>query len=230
MPATIDRLDNQDIPLQIVLLVDASESVRPSLKIIQDAAAAFVTSLHSQDRVMLVLFNSEIQSFEQTTTNHETVLREIRNAQAQGITRLNDAMLLAMKYLEGKPGRKAIVCFTDGQDTSGTSSQAAVVNAAAQFGFPIYMIGAGAAMELETLKTILREFAEINSGRALFIQSLGRLRDAFIEVAAELRAAYVLNYYTQISPDSRWHTLSVATTDPAYTVRARRGFFARSRN
>ncbi len=227
MPVSVDRLDNQEVPLQIVLLFDVSESVRDSLQNIQDAAVAFVESLNPQDRVMLVFFNSQIRSFEQKTDDREPVIREIRQAQAQGTTKLYDAMLLGMKYLEGKPGRKAIVCFTDGQDTSGTSSRVAVMNAAAEFGFPIFTIGTGAALELTTLKTILSEFAEMNSGRAFFIQSISKLRDAFIEVATELRSAYVLNYYTRISPDGRWHDLSIRTTDPAYTVRARKGFFAK---
>ncbi len=227
MPVNIDRLDNQDVPLQIVLLFDVSESIRPSLKTIQDAAIAFVDSLNPQDRVMLVLFNSEIHCYEQQTEDRKPIIREIRNAQARGMTKLYDSMLIGMKYLEGKPGRKAIVCFTDGQDTSGTSSRVAVLNAAARFGYPIYTIATGAGLELETLRIILREFAEINSGRAFFIQSVHKLRDAFIEVAAELRSAYVLNYYTRIPPDGRWHNLSLSATDPQYTVHARKGFFAR---
>jgi len=226
IPVTADRLDNQEVPLQIVLLVDVSESIRDSLKTTQDVAIAFVDGLNPKDRVMLVLFNSEIRAFEQTTDDRKRIVTEIKNAQAQGMTRLYDSMLLGMQYLNGKPGRKAIVCFTDGENTSGTSSRAAVLNAAARFGYPIYTIGTGAGLELTSLQTLLREFADINGGRAFFIQSVHKLRDAFAEVATELRSAYVLNYYTRIPPDGRWHDLSISTADPGYTVHARKGFFA----
>ena len=145
------------------------------------------------------------------------------------MTKLYDSMLMGMKYLEGRTGRKAIVCFTDGQDTSGTSSGAAIMSAAENFGYPIYMIGAGAGLELASLQILLRGFAEINGGRAFFIQSLAKLREAFSEVAAELRSAYVLNYYTQVPPDGRRHNLSIRTVDPAYTVHGRKGFNARSK-
>jgi VWFA-related protein len=131
-----------------------------------------------------------------------------------------------MKLLTDKRGRKAIVCFTDGQDTSGTTSRIAVRNAAAQFGYPIYTIGAGAGLELSSLKIILSDFAEISGGRAFFIQNLRKLREAFMEVAAELRSAYVLYYYTQVLPDGRWHELKVSAVDPQYSVHARKGFFA----
>jgi VWFA-related protein len=133
-----------------------------------------------------------------------------------------------MQYLAGKPGRKAIVCFTDGEDTAGTQSRLTVLNAAARSGYPIYAIGAGAGLGLSTLQMILREFAEINGGKALFIPSLRKLREAFAEAAAELRSAYVLNYYTRIPPDGQWHELKVTTKDPACTVYARKGFFARN--
>jgi len=226
MPVSADRLDNQDMPLQIVLLFDISESMQPVLKTTQEAALAFMDSLRLQDRVMLVLFNSEIHSCEQTTDDRGPIIREIRKAQARGATRLYESLLLGMKYLKGKPGRRAMVCFTDGEDTSGRLSRTEVLNAAARFGIPIYTIGAGAGLELASLQIILRQFAEMNSGRAIFIQNVHKLRDAFNEVAAELRSAYVLNYYTRVASDGRWHDLSVRTTDPEYTVHARKGFFA----
>lgn len=228
LPVTVDRFDNQEVPLHIVLLVDTSESVQDSLGTIQDAAIAFVDSLHKQDRVTLILFNSEIVAFRQLTDDRNPIIQSIKNARAGGTTRLYDSMILGMRQLEGKSGRKAIVCFTDGEDTSGTSSRSDALTTAARHGYPIYTIGAGAGMELSTLKMILQEFADTNGGRAFFIQSLHKLRNTFEDVAAELRSAYVLNYYTRIPPDGSWHDLSVRTVDPQLSVHARKGFFAES--
>jgi len=228
LPVILDGLDNPDVPLEIALLFDASDSLRDSLKTTQDAAVAFVESLNQKDRVLLVLFNSEIRFFAQTTDDREPILREIRKAEARGMTKLYDALLFGLKYLQGKPGRKAIVCFTDGQNTSGSSSRTDVLSAAARAGLPIYTIGAGAGLEMASLQIILREFADINGGRAFFLQNLRKLREAFMEVAAELRSAYVLHYYTRVPPDGRWHALDIRTLDPADSVRTRKGFFAAS--
>ncbi len=227
MPAAVDRVDSQEVPLQVVLLVDLSESIRPSLRTVQEAAITFLDSLKPADRVLLILFNSELQTFEQNTDSRKALIGEIEHSRAHGMTRLYDAMIAGMKYLEGKPGRKAIVCFTDGQDTAGTLSGTAALNAAARFGYPIYMIGSGAGLELDSLKLLLRQFAEVNSGRAYFIQNINKLREAFNKVSEELRAAYVLNYYTNVAQDGRWHNLSVTTVDPSFTVHGRKGFFAR---
>jgi VWFA-related protein len=229
VPVTIDRLDSQDVPLQIVLLLDLSESMADSLNSIQDAAVAFVQSQNPGDRVTLIFFNSEIRLYPQTTDDREPVIREIRSARAEGRTRLYDAMLLGMRYLEQKPGRKAIVCFTDGENTAGTSSRLAVLDAAAHFGYPIYAIASGAGLELTTLQILLNEFAEVNSGKAFFIQSLRKLREAFLEVEAELRSAYVLRYYTGVPPDGRRHDVAIRAVDPTYSVHARKGFFAEKR-
>jgi VWFA-related protein len=227
-PVAIDRLDSPDVPIEIALLVDVSESVADSLHTIQDAASAFLESLHPQDRVLLVLFNSEIRSLPQTTDDRTPLLGEIRNARARGLTKLYEALLLGMRHLDGKSGRKAIVCFTDGENTAGSVSRMTALTAAARAGHPIYAIGAGAGLGLSTLQMILRDFAEINGGRAFFIESPRRLREAFAEVSSELRSAYVLNYYTRVPADGRWHDLDVRPKNPAHTVHARKGFFARS--
>ncbi len=224
--APIDRLDHRDAPLQIVLLVDISESVSANLKYIQDAASAFIESLNPQDRVMLVFFNSEIRVYPQIAESRTPLFAAIRSARAEGATRLYDALLLAIRHLDGKSGRKAIVCFTDGQDTSGTTARTTALNAAARFGCPVYTIGAGAGLEMDSLKIILRDFAEPGGGKAFFIQSLRKLREAFEQVARELHSGYVLSYYTRIPPDDKWHKLSVTSADPEHKIHARKGFFA----
>ncbi len=226
MPVYIDRIDNPDVPLQIVLMLDVSESIKESLNTVQAAATVFLESLNPEDRVVLILFNSAIHAFPQTTDDRELIFKEIKNAQARGGTKLYEALLLGMQYLASKPGRKAIVCFTDGQDTSSKSSRTDALDAAAQLGYPIYVIGAGAALKLTTSKMILNQFAEINSGKAFFIESLKKLREAFAEVAMELRSAYVLSYYTRIVPDGQWHDVSIHTTNAGHIVNARKGFFA----
>ena len=227
-PAPVDRLDSQTVPLQIALLLDLSESMRPSLPMTQDAAVSFVEALDPGDRVTLVLFNSDIRCIPQVTDDREPILDAIRNSRPQGNTRLYDALLFAMKYLDGKPGRRAIVCFSDGEDTADSSSLKVVTTAAAQYGCPIYTIGAGEGLRSPGLQHILRQLASVNSGRAFFVKDLQKLRAAFAEAASELRSAYVLNYYTQVPSDGAWHNLNISVANPLYKVHARRGFYARS--
>jgi len=226
-PVPINQLHDQEVPLQIALLVDTSESIRDSVQSVKEAAAEFVKGMHRDDRVMLVLFSSEIHTYAQSTDDREEVLSKIRDIRPGGMTRLYDAILTGIKYLDGKPGRKALVCFTDGQDTSNTSSGTAVFRAVARSGHPFYAVGAGAGLELESLQILLGQFAELNGGRAFFIQNFRKLRDALLRVGAELRSAYVIDYYTRVPADGRWHEIGIQTSNPDYAVRARKGFYAK---
>ncbi len=222
------RLDSAEVPLQVTLLLDTSSSMREALPVIQDAAVFFVDSLHRGDRVTLIPFNSEIQSFPQLLDDLEPIRQAIQSTRASGATRLYDALLFAMKYLADKEGRKAIVVFSDGEDTGRSSSLNLVLNAAARYGYPIYAIGAGAALDRDSLKLVLRQLAEINSGRHYYVEDPSELRDTFGKVAEELRSAYVLNYYTQVPQDGRWHDIEIGLPNPRYKIHSRRGFYARA--
>lgn len=223
-----DRLDSGQVPLQVALLLDTSESMREALPSTQEAAAYFVESLSPGDRVTLIPFNSDIRSVHQLTDDRTPILHAIRSTQAVGGTKLYDALLFAMKHLSGKEGRKAIVAFSDGEDTARSSSINIVLSAAARYGFPIYTIGAGAGLRRDSLKRVMRQLADINSGKMYVVEDPRDLRSAFAEVSSELRSAYVLNYYTQVPFDGRWHDVKIALASPKYRVHCRRGFYAKA--
>jgi Ca-activated chloride channel family protein len=222
-----ERLDSETVPLQIALLFDVSESMRDSLEATQEAAIAFVDSLQPADRVTVVFFNSDIRCVSQHADDRTLVLQAIRESHARGGTKLYDALLFAMKQLDGKQGRKAIVAFSDGEDTARTSSLNLVLNAARRYGFPIYTIGAGSGLKRDSLKTVLRQLSTQNGAKAFFVKDPRRLQHAFAEVSSELRSAYVLNYYTAVPSDGRWHDLQITLRDPSRMVHSRNGFLAK---
>ncbi len=222
------RLDTGEVPLRVALLLDTSGSMREALPVTQAAAIDFVESLSSKDRVALIPFNSDVRIFPQITDSKTGIVDAIREAQAIGGTKLYEALLFAMKHLAGKEGRKAIVVFSDGEDTAQSSSINIVLNAAARYGFPIYTIGAGSGLQRDALKRVLRKLAEINSGKTYLVSKPSRLRDAFAEVSKELRAAYVLNYYTRVPFDGRWHDIRIQLANKRYKIHSRKGFYARS--
>src|SRR6266516_1128443 len=215
----IDRLDSGTVPLQITMLLDTSESMREALPTTQEAAVYFVESMNPGDRVTLIPFNTDIRKIPQLTDDPAPIVNAIRGTQARGATKLYDSVLSAMKHLNGKEGRKAIVVFSDGEDTGRGSSLNIVLSAAARYGFPIYTIGAGAGLKRDSLKRVLRQLADINSGKAYFVED-----------PRELRSAYVLNYYTQAPFDGRWHDVKITVSNPKHKVHCRKGFYAKSGN
>jgi VWFA-related protein len=108
-----------DKPFSVVLMLDTSPSTQFRMEDIQDAAITFVSQLRPDDQVMVVSFNDDIKVLSEFTTNRSQLNRAIERARTDDGTRLYDAVDMVMnKYLSRTQGRKAIVLFTDGVDTT----------------------------------------------------------------------------------------------------------------
>ena len=108
-----------DKPFSVVLMLDTSPSTQFRLEDIQNAAVTFVSQLRPDDRVMVVSFNDDIKVLSEFTTDRSKLQRAIERARTDDGTRLYDAVDMVMnQYLSRIQGRKAIVLFTDGVDTT----------------------------------------------------------------------------------------------------------------
>jgi len=108
-----------DKPFAVVLMLDTSPSTQFRLEDIQDAAITFVNQLRPDDRVMVVSFNDDIKVLSEFTTDRGKLHRAIQRAHTDDGTRLYDAVDMVMnQQLARVQGRKAIVLFTDGVDTT----------------------------------------------------------------------------------------------------------------
>jgi len=106
-------------PFTVALVIDTSGSTKYRLDEIQDAAIAFVEQLRPDDRVMIVSFNDKIKVLTQPTTDRNLLRDAIRQTDAGSGTRLYDAVdMIINEYFNRIEGRKAMVLFTDGVDTT----------------------------------------------------------------------------------------------------------------
>jgi VWFA-related protein len=107
-------------PFTVALLLDTSGSTTFHLSEIKDAAITFAKKLRPQDRVLVVTFNEQVLLLTEATNDLDVVTHVIQqNANTGFSTRLYDAIdLVINERLNQIKGRKAIVLFTDGVDTS----------------------------------------------------------------------------------------------------------------
>jgi len=106
-------------PFTVALLIDTSGSTMNKLGEIQDAAIAFVDQLRPDDRVMVVSFSDKIRVLTQPTNDRYALRDAIRRTEPGDGTRLYDAVdQVINQSLNRIEGRKAIVLFTDGVDTT----------------------------------------------------------------------------------------------------------------
>ena len=106
-------------PFTVVLLIDVSPSTSYKIEEIQAAAAAFVQQLNPNDQVMVIEFDSSVHVLTEITGDRDKINKAIRKTGFGDGTSLYEAVDFSLrKRLNKIEGRKAIVLFTDGVDTS----------------------------------------------------------------------------------------------------------------
>lgn len=115
----IEIFNSVEQPFTVVLLLDMSNSTQFQINEIQDAAISFVNQLRRDDKIMVISFDDKVRVLSQPTNNRGVLRNAILRAQFGGGTSLYDAVDSVinqqLRYIEG---RKAIVLFTDGVDTT----------------------------------------------------------------------------------------------------------------
>jgi Ca-activated chloride channel family protein len=129
-------------PITVVLVIDTSGSTQFRLEDIQDAAIAFVSKLKTDDSVMVMSFDDRIEVLSQPTSDRAVITKAIKRTRTGGGTRLYDAVdSIFKKQLATITGRKAVVLFTDGVDTtSHRASYDSTLRLAEESDAPIYSV------------------------------------------------------------------------------------------
>lgn len=111
--------ENATQPFTVALLLDVSDSTAAKLMQIKNAATAFVNELRADDRVLIMSFDKRITILCEATSDRRLLESAISRAQSGGGTSLYDAIdSIVTSRLKRIRGRKAIVLFTDGVDTT----------------------------------------------------------------------------------------------------------------
>jgi von Willebrand factor type A domain len=116
VPHQIAFFGKVSLPFHVVLMLDTSSSTQDKLRVIQQAAMAFVQQLQPADRVKVISFDDKVRDLNEFTSNRETLQAAIYSTRSGEGTKVYDAIELALNTVRRIQGRKAIVIFTDGMD------------------------------------------------------------------------------------------------------------------
>lgn len=110
---------SEETPFTVILMIDTSPSTKYHIDEIHWAALTFVNQLRPADQVMVVAFDQRTKVLCEPTTDKKTLYAAIYKANFGSGTSLYDAVdAVSGLELVNTPGRKAVVIFTDGVDTT----------------------------------------------------------------------------------------------------------------
>lgn len=114
---------NEAQPFTVALVLDMSYSSTFKIDEIQNAAIAFIDQLRPEDKVMVISFDEEVHMLCEATADRKQIYGAIRSTRIATGTSLYEAVDLTMNSrMRSIQGRKAIVLFTDGVDTTSRRS------------------------------------------------------------------------------------------------------------
>ena len=225
-----------DLPLQVGLMVDASNSVRDRFKFEQESAIEFLnqTVRPRYDKAFVVGFDVTPEVTQDFTDNTEALSRGVRALRPGGGTAMYDALYFAcrdklLKEPRNGPVRRAIILLSDGEDNMSHVTREEAIEMALRAEVIVYSISTNiTGGTRHSGDKVLERIADATGGRAFFPFQLNDVANAFVEIQDELRSQYALSYNpSDLRTDGRYHTIEIlAQNHKGLRVRSRRGYYA----
>ena len=230
-PQPITYFDNSIHPISVVVMLDTSGSMTLTIDLLKKAAEQFLIRLLPDDKAKVGAFNDKVQISARFTSDRDELVGAAKDLDFGNETRLWDAVGMSLDELKGVEGRRVILVFTDGDDTSSKIGLGTVIDRARAEEVMIYAIGLesnyfnGQRMVRSKPDRGLRKIADETGGGYFELEKTADLAPTFTRVAQELHSQYVIGF-TPTQLDGRVHKLAVKMKQAGMTARARRSYVA----
>jgi VWFA-related protein len=115
----VEYFQSVESPFTVILLIDVSPSTEYHIDEIHEAAIGFVNQLRPKDKVMVISFDENVHVLSPVTNDRKVLEEAILQADFGSGTGLFEAVdFVINRELKQIEGRKAVVLFTDGVDTT----------------------------------------------------------------------------------------------------------------
>jgi Ca-activated chloride channel family protein len=226
------------LPLRMVFLFDTSSSIRSRFDFEQRAAAQFFRNvMRAGDQAAIISVASDPRLEIPLTGDVTRLVNTLGNMKAQGATALYSAMAQAARMLRNVDGRHVMVVLSDGTDTASGITLAQALTEVQRSDTVIYTVhstGIAPSLNLQDLggEYVLKAMAEDTGGKAFFPpifedtkKETRDLDEIYRRVAAEVRAQYVLTYYSKNTATKPFRRIRVEVKKQGLQVRARSGYY-----
>ena len=246
VPQQVTFFADQNVPLDLVVMIDTSASMRPRIPLVQKAAAGFLKTLRPRDVGSVVEFNDHVNILQPRTGDVAALLASLSRLHGDGDTSLYTSVYVELQELAARPDtrdgvrRSAVVVLTDGQDTGSALSYEDLLEVARRANVAVYptLIGSktmagkrpGTPPDwvLDQPDRVLYELARESGARAFFPQQIDDLATVYGDIARELATQYSLAYELTGQPSHAVyrHIVVQVPRRPDVKPRTRTGFYA----
>lgn len=226
---TITHFTFEGTPPELVVAVDMSSSISESIPKVKTAVTELLNAIPPSVRVTLLGFNDSVFTLARHEVDPAARAKAVQRLAPWGATSLYDVVIKGVDLLGRQTGRKALLVFSDGEDTASRATLEEVERRLQETEAVVYAIGQGRGVSLDKLKKVLQQLSRPTGGRALFTERIDELKDAFSEILDELSNQYLLGYPPiNATRDGSWRKIKVEVTG-GYDIRARSGYRASAR-
>ena len=234
-----------ETPFTVYLVIDTSFSTEYKISEIQQAAIAFIDQLQPQDKVGIIEFDGNITVLADATNDRQRLYKAIRKADFGYGTSLYRAVdFVLKKKLADVTGRKAVVLFTDGVNTTSNKyTFDATLDLAEESDTPFFVVyydtfasvqrssvslaSGTTAAEYAVGRKYLSDLSAYTGGRVYQPEAVpGGLQAAFESIALELRRQYSLGFTPADDARTGRRQIRVRVDRPGLTIRARDSYVA----
>jgi Ca-activated chloride channel homolog len=221
VPQKIDIFSRDELPLNVALVLDLSDSIGPFLGPLRDAANTALAALKPEDEVALFSFSTEAELRVPFTKDKTQLAQQINAFKVGGATNINDGIFVAAQYLLNAPpkGRRVIILISDdvGTDAGGQGTRDIVTEtiAADAVVYNLKIPGYNPPGTLFYAATIpglvnIHKVTDQSGGEIFDVQDVAHLDSAFRALIDRIKTRYTVGYYTNANgATGRPHKLDV---------------------
>ena len=239
----VEVFSRDELPLNVALVLDLSDSIGPFLAPLRDAATVALAALKPNDEVALFTFSTEAELRLPFTKDKNKIADLINTFDARGATNINDGIFAAAEYLLKAPpnGRRVIILISDDVGTSagGQGTRDIVTEAIASDAVLYNLKISGynppstifAASMIPGLVNI-RKVMEATGGELFDVQNVAQLDSVFSALIQRIKTRYTLGYYTIANgAEEKPHKLDVRLASSFgkkgrdYSILAKNGYY-----
>lgn len=222
---------DNNLPLRLLLMIDASGSMTKGFASERDAAGTFLRRVVRPgiDDSAVVVFSTRTEMELSGDASSPETLRRIGMLHSAGLTALFDAIRKAAELLPAQDGdrtptRRVLVLLSDGDDTYSLHPLNDAIAAAQKSDLVIYAVTAHDPKYAHLGDSNLARLTEATGGRVFFLKKYQQPEKVFAEIEEEIRGQYTVTF-RPAGNACGFHGVRIEPEDRSLRVRARSGFY-----